>query len=209
VKEVIRAASPRKTEDFSDIQKDLQDLLNKFRVKVLGRKLDEQDGDPTDENKSSEPVIDFRHAPEGATSTSLYEVFEKPPKFHMLDKEEEVADKKLKGRGAMFIIETGDLFVNGLYEAVARTIEDIEPEFTGQADPETGAATHRDGRAPPARFPRGQGGSVCPGEAGERRLGSERPQHGDHEGEPLDGGQQLPRRADDGEARGEGRHQGC
>src|SRR5262249_41778149 len=35
------------------------------------------------------------------------------------------------------IIETGDLFVNGLYEAVARTLEDIEPEFTGQADPET------------------------------------------------------------------------
>jgi len=157
VKEVIRAASPRKTEDFSDIQKDLQDLLNKFRVKVLGRKPDERGGQPTDENKGSEPAIGggygagsgaagggtgrgarrFRQAPEGAKSTSLYEVFEKPPNFHMLDKEEEVADKKLKGRGAMFIIETGDLFVNGLYEAVARTLEDIEPEFTGQADPET------------------------------------------------------------------------
>ena len=37
----------------------------------------------------------FRDAPEGATSTSLYEVFEKPPNFHMLDTEEEVAERKL------------------------------------------------------------------------------------------------------------------
>jgi hypothetical protein len=156
VKEVIRSASPRKTEDFSDIQKDLQELLNKFRVKVLGRKVDMENGEPTDENKGTDPALNggggsgggsstsagrgarrFREAPEGATSTSLYEVFEKPPNFHMLVTEEGVADKKLKGRGAMFIIETGDLFVNGLYEAVTRTIEDIEPEFMGQSDPES------------------------------------------------------------------------
>lgn len=157
VKEVIRNASPRKTEDFSDIQRDLQDLLNKFRVKVLGRKLDETNGQPTEE-KGTDPSLGavgsgggggagggggsrgprrFRDAPEGATSTSLYEVFEKPPNFHMLDTEEEVAERKLKGRAAFFYIETGDLFVNGLYEAVNRTVDDIEPEFTGQAEPET------------------------------------------------------------------------
>jgi hypothetical protein len=158
VKEVIRNASPRRTEDFTDIQKELQDLLNKFRVKVLGRKVDPQNGQPSDEKKGEELAVGgtgnggvltdppppgsrrgtrrFREAPEGATSTSLYEVFEKPPNFHMLVTPEEVAEKKLKGRGAMFIIETGDLFVNGLYEAVNRSVEDIEPEFTGHGDPE-------------------------------------------------------------------------
>lgn len=156
VKEIIRNASPRKTEDFTDIQKDLQDLLNKFKVKILGRRVDLQNGQPSDEEKGQDPAVGgigggggardssgkrgpkrFSEAPEGATATSLLEVFEKPPNFIMLDKPEEIADKGLKGRAAMFILETGDLFVNGLYEAVARTLEDVEPEFVGQADPET------------------------------------------------------------------------
>lgn len=33
-------------------------------------------------------------------------------------------------------METGDLFVNGLFEAVDRTVADVEPEFVGQAEPE-------------------------------------------------------------------------
>jgi hypothetical protein len=156
VKEVIRNASPRKTEDFSDIKRDLQELLNKFKVKIQGRKIDEKNGEPTEEQKGTDVSLGggngsggaavggggrsnrrFRQAPEGATATSLYEVFEKPPNFHMLDTEEEISERKLKGRGALFIIEAGDLFVNGLYEAVNRTIEDIEPDFAGQAEPET------------------------------------------------------------------------
>jgi hypothetical protein len=34
-------------------------------------------------------------------------------------------------------METGTLFINGLYEAVDRTIADIEPEFAAQGDPES------------------------------------------------------------------------
>ena len=71
-----------------------------------------------------------------ATTTSLYEIYEKPPKITMLETLEEVLEKGLKGRAAEFIVETGDLFVNGLYEAVERTVMDIEPEFVGQIDPE-------------------------------------------------------------------------
>jgi hypothetical protein len=54
----------------------------------------------------------------------------------MLDNSEEIAERGLKGRAALFILETGDLFVNGLYEAVTRTVDDIEPDFAGQADAE-------------------------------------------------------------------------
>ena len=54
----------------------------------------------------------------------------------MLDSVEEVLEKGLKGRAALFISGTGQLFVNGLYEAVDRTAEDIEPEFVEQADEE-------------------------------------------------------------------------
>lgn len=55
----------------------------------------------------------------------------------MLKTLEEVQEKGLKGRAAEFIPETGDLFVNGLYGAVDRTLADIEPEFTGQIEPES------------------------------------------------------------------------
>jgi hypothetical protein len=63
-------------------------------------------------------------------------VVEKPPKITMLETPEAVLEKGLKGRAAEFILETGDLFVNGLYEAVDRTVADVEPEFVGQTEPE-------------------------------------------------------------------------
>jgi hypothetical protein len=156
VKEVIRNASPRKTEDLSDLRRELQDLLNRYRVKIPGRKLDTEHGQPSAGCEgedlggfgmgSLESAIDgpsrqlkrrrLHEAPEGATTTTLYDVFEKAPKPIVLDDPEEIAEKGLKGRAAWFVIETGDLFVNGLYEAVDRTINDVEPEFVGHADSE-------------------------------------------------------------------------
>jgi hypothetical protein len=155
VKEVIRNASPRQTEDFKDLQKELQNLLNRYKVKVTGRRIDAQ-GRPSTEEKGEElggpnggagsndgtgrgvrnTRRRFHDAPEGATVTSLYEIYEKPPKIRMLETPEAVQERGLKARAAEFIPETGDLFVNGLYEAVDRTLADVEPEFTGQIEPE-------------------------------------------------------------------------
>jgi hypothetical protein len=156
VKEVIRNASPRPSEDFKDLEKVLQNLLNKYKVKVTGRKIDTQGGPSTEErgeelggpNRGAgsnggtgrgarNTRRRFHDAPEGATITSLYEIYEKPPKITMLETPEAIQEKGLKGRAAEFIPETGDLFVNGLYEAVDRTVADVEPEFTGQIEPET------------------------------------------------------------------------
>ena len=53
VKEVIRNASPRQSEDFKDLQKELQNLLNRYKVKVTGRKIDVQGGPSTDERGES------------------------------------------------------------------------------------------------------------------------------------------------------------
>jgi len=153
VKEVIRDASPRRTEDFTDLRKELQDLLNKYKVRVIGRKIDDA-GKPSTEDKGQELASQgsgggggggggrgvrrrFHETPEGAVTTSLYEIYERAPKITMLETTEEVLDKGLKGRAAEFITETGDLFVNGLYEAVDRTVADMEPEFGSQGDAET------------------------------------------------------------------------
>jgi hypothetical protein len=55
----------------------------------------------------------------------------------MLEGLEDIIEKGLKGRAAGFVIETGQLFINGLYEAVDRTVGDIRPEFVDEAEEET------------------------------------------------------------------------
>jgi hypothetical protein len=157
VKEVVKNAFPRRAEDFSDLQKQLQDLLNKYKVKVQGRRV-ETEGHPSTEDAGQHAGADagegmggaggvgrdrlrtprrrFHETPEGATPTALYEMYEKAPEIIMLKTPEDVEEKKLKGKAAEFIVQTGVLFVNGLYEAVDRTVADVEPEYAGQGDPE-------------------------------------------------------------------------
>jgi hypothetical protein len=159
VKEVVKNAFPRRMEDFSDLQKQLQDLLNRYKVKVQGRRV-ESDGQPSAEDAGQHaasargesagggvasdgsdrlktPRRRIHETPEGATPTALYEVYERAPTIMMLTTPEEVDEKKLRGKAAEFIEQTGVLFVNGLYEAVDRTLDDIEPEYVRQqGDPE-------------------------------------------------------------------------
>jgi hypothetical protein len=154
VKEVVRNAFPRRTEDFTDLKRQLQDLLNKYRVKVQGRKIIQggepstdsggQHADPergeggviTDVHRARVPRRRLHETPEGALPTVLAEMYEKAPEIIMLKTPEDVEEKRLKGKAASFIAETGVLFVNGLYEAVDRTVAEIEPEYVGQAEPE-------------------------------------------------------------------------
>jgi hypothetical protein len=150
VKDVIRNASPRPKDNYSDLERELQALLNKYKVRITGRKLSKV-GEPSGEKKGRDfgragsqagtgggagSHRTFHETPEGSTITALYEVYEKAPTITMLDTIEEVVEKGLKGRAALYISGTGQLFVNGLYEAVDRTVEDIEPEFVDQADDE-------------------------------------------------------------------------
>ena len=156
VKEIIKNAFPRRAEDFSDIQRQLQELLNKYKVKIQGRRI-ESDGQPSNEDAGEHaagskgegggalsdpskrlrtPRRRFHETPEGATTTALYEIYEKAPEIIMLDTLELVEEKGLRSKAAEFIVQTGVLFVNGLYEAVDRTIADVEAEYVGQTDPE-------------------------------------------------------------------------
>ena len=152
VKEVVRNAFPRRTEDFSDLQKQLQDLLNKYKVKIQGRRFEQSaplssdgggehvggagEGAGVLGEINSRPRVPRRRmheTPEGAVPTILAEMYEKAPQIIMLTTPEDVEDKQLKGKAASFIAETGVLFVNGLYEAVDRTVAEVEPEYVGQA----------------------------------------------------------------------------
>ena len=50
----------------------------------------------------------------------------------MLHTPEEVEEKGLRSKAAEFIVQTGVLFVNGLYEAVDRTIADVGRNSLGK-----------------------------------------------------------------------------
>ena len=58
-------------------------------------------------------------------TTALYEVYEKAPEIIMLDPLEDIIEKNLKGPSSYLLIETGQLFVNGLYNSALKTIDRI------------------------------------------------------------------------------------
>ncbi|HTT84022.1 MAG TPA: hypothetical protein VMF67_11115 [Rhizomicrobium sp.] len=153
VKEVIRHASPRRLEDYDDLRKELQELLNRYKVRMASRRPDRTTGVPSAPGGGVETAASgmgaaglartasgerrrFHETPDGAAVTSLYEITQRAPRIIMLEQAEDIAEKGLKGRAAEFIPETGELFVNGLYEAVERMVSDLAPEFAGQADEE-------------------------------------------------------------------------
>jgi len=59
VKEVIQEASPRQKEDFSDLESELQDLLNRYKVPLTGLKTDRSSGQPS-ESPSGNFMMDYR-----------------------------------------------------------------------------------------------------------------------------------------------------
>jgi hypothetical protein len=167
VKEVIKNASPRQTVDFSDLRKELQALLDDYKVPVTGRKFDSVSGVASAASAAGEIISTgayggdsaggqggggfgrgdggegkkpgssrFRETPDGAKLTSAFKMYEKAPEIIMLIEQKDIDEKGLNGRAASFVEQTGYLFVNGLYDAVDRTVEAIEAEFLGQADDE-------------------------------------------------------------------------
>jgi hypothetical protein len=102
VKAVIKNAFPRRAEDYSDLQRQLQELLNRYKVKIQGRRVDPA-GQPSCEDTGEHaaggigeegigavasgskavrtPRRRFHETPEGATTTARYEIYERPRKL--------------------------------------------------------------------------------------------------------------------------------
>jgi hypothetical protein len=155
VKEVVSAASPDRAADYDDLQKELQLLLDEYKLKSAGRKKND-DGMPSEERKSGEPVGQGEQSsgaggsgggdratnrnvfevPEGATRTKSLDVFDRAPEIIPLTTEEQVAEKDLVGKAAYFVQETGKLFVNCLYDAVGNMVGEIEVRAADETDVE-------------------------------------------------------------------------
>ncbi|MDG4906295.1 hypothetical protein P9228_07540 [Mesorhizobium sp. WSM4898] len=165
VKDVIREAHPPRDENLDDLQKDLQKLLDEFRLPtstyIKSHKAPERtetsdfgldearsaEVDPidVDEDRFLRGERNFgqratekkvRKAPEGAKLSKEAQALERAPTIEILDDPAEIDEKQMKGRAARFYKDAQTLFINGLYSAVDRMIAELEIHFVGQAEGE-------------------------------------------------------------------------
>jgi hypothetical protein len=165
VKQVIRDAHPPSDDNLDDLQRDLQKLLDEFRVPTVAfapskgqpQRVNEMDdgedetelmgGDGLDDldfglferiNAKDRRATDkkVRRAPEGAKLSKEAQALERVPTIEILTKPEEIEEKGLKGRAGKYYKDAQTLFVNGKYSAVDRMAAELEVSFTGTAEPE-------------------------------------------------------------------------
>ncbi len=120
---IVRNARPNRAEDYGDLQRELQDMLIRYKVPRQHRRPSPRHPPPRETLAASPPDDGKRPPPDPD------DMYERAPNIIMLDDDSDVAEKGLRGRAAKFITETGDLFVNGLYEAVDRTADLVAPEL--------------------------------------------------------------------------------
>ncbi|WP_222400507.1 hypothetical protein [Rhizobium leguminosarum] len=165
VKDVIREAHPPRDENLDDLQRDLQKLLDEFRLptatfvksmKAPDRTDDSDVGldearsapvDPIDdeedrflrgERSSGRRATDkkVRKAPEGAKLSKESQALERAPTIEILDDPAEIDEKQMKGRAGRYYKDAQTLFINGLYSAVDRMTAELELHFAGQTEGE-------------------------------------------------------------------------
>lgn len=165
VKDVIREAHPPRDENLDDLQKDLQKLLDEFRLptKTYAKSLEISDrtddsdlgldeARPTDietvddeegrflraDKSTGQRATDkkVRKAPEGAKLSKEAQALERAPTIEILDDPAEIDEKQMKGRAGRYYKDAQTLFINGLYSAVERMTTELEPHFAGQMEAE-------------------------------------------------------------------------
>ena len=165
VKDVIREAHPPRDENLDDLQRDLQKLLDEFRlptatfiksVRAPDRTDDSDAGLDEGRSASVDPIDDeedrflrgertngqratdkkIRKAPEGARLSKESQALERAPTIEILDDPAEIDEKQMKGRAGRYYKDAQTLFINGLYSAVDRMTAELELHFAGQAEGE-------------------------------------------------------------------------
>ena len=134
--EIIRAFAPDSTSS-DDIRNELQNLLNRLRVRRVSPKVVVQgttnvssgpgpasgcanggaNGTGGDSAFRQKPT-DLTIIPTGAKRAILFNNLERAPEIIPLFEDAEIEEKGLKGRAARFVMEAGQLFVNMQYPAI-------------------------------------------------------------------------------------------
>jgi hypothetical protein len=165
VKEVIRQAHPPSDDNLDDLQKDLQRLLDEFRVPTTVYapirdiavmphdegvdEAEQTEGEKLEDGEEDEGIHGrirphtrratkkhARKAPEGAKLSKEAKALERVPTIEILTDLEEIGEKALAGRAGRYYKSSQTLFVNGKYSAVDRMAAELEASFAGQGEAE-------------------------------------------------------------------------
>ena len=151
--ELIQSFAPQGASS-DDIRDELQRLLNELRVKRVSPRIvaegpinvESGTGSASANShglsegeagqKPRQRPTDLSIAPVGAKRAGIFSNLERAPKIILLENDEQIEEKELKGRAARYYLETGELFINMKYPAVEEMRQLLEDEYVGTADPE-------------------------------------------------------------------------
>lgn len=165
VKDVIKDAHPPSDDNLDDLQKDLQRVLDEFKVptvafspsRSLPDRVDLYDQGTDEAEKADTEGVDddeegilqrldertrrasprkVRRAPDGAKLSRETKALERVPEIEILVKPEDIEAKGIKGKAGKFYKDAQTLFVNGKYSAVHRMATELELSFAGQVEAE-------------------------------------------------------------------------
>jgi hypothetical protein len=153
--DLIRSFAPESASS-DDIRDELQKLLNELQVlrssprliadgAILvgaGKTPGAEPGGPGPGTKSSDGLgesaghkpSDLSAMPTGAKKASMFVNMERAPEIIPLHDDAEIEEKGVKGRAARYYVDTGQLFVNMQYPAVAQMRSLLEDEYASAAD---------------------------------------------------------------------------
>ena len=153
--DIIRSFAPE-SPSSDDIRDELQKLLNDLQVQrnshrviangsILvdaGKAPGVESGGPgsgtTSANGSGEAVghrpTDLSAMPTGAKKADIFVNMERAPEIIPLYSDADIDEKGVKGRAARYYIDTGQLFINMQYPAVAQMRAVLEAEYASAAD---------------------------------------------------------------------------
>jgi hypothetical protein len=153
--EIINSFAPADSSSTDKIRDELQKLLNSLRVRSLTPRVGKTgdlsvgsgfggggvpaSGSASTRNGSTaaiRPSSDILAVPDGAKRATMALNSDRAPEIKMLLTKEQADEKGIKGKSARYVKETGELFVNMTYPAVADMAALLENEYAATADVE-------------------------------------------------------------------------
>jgi len=149
--DIIHSLAPDSTSS-DDIRNELQRLLNQLRVRRVSPRvvplgdiqIDFGSGPASGQNAGvganggaegarSRPA-DLSVVPVGAKRAEMFKNVERAPEIIQLYDDAEIEEKGIKGRAARYVMQSGQLFVNMQYPAIAEMRTQLEAEYADASD---------------------------------------------------------------------------
>jgi hypothetical protein len=151
--DIIHSLAPDNTSN-DDIRNELQRLLNQLRVRRVSPRVAPLGNVQIDAGAGAAGgpapgvganggvdgartrATDLSVVPTGAKRAEMFKNVERAPEIIPLRADEEIEEKGIKGRAARYVMQSGVLFVNMQYPAIAEMRAQLEAEYADAGDSE-------------------------------------------------------------------------